>query len=51
MGFPDKVKLDLAKLTVHGHSFGGITALESAVKDQRIKCCVPMDAWFQLRKE
>ena len=46
MGFASEVSLDLDKLVVSGHSFGGITAISSAVKDKRIKACLPMDAWF-----
>ena len=40
------------KLVVGGHSFGGGTAIGSAVRDSRIKACVPMDPWlFPYEKE
>lgn len=44
--FPEGVSLDLGKLTVSGHSLGGITAIGAAVRDARIKVCLPMDPWF-----
>ena len=40
------VKLDLKKLTVIGHSFGGMTAIGAAMIDSRIKACCAMDPWF-----
>ena len=36
--FPDYVKLDLEKLIVGGHSFGGATATAVAEEDDRVKC-------------
>jgi platelet-activating factor acetylhydrolase len=46
LAFPEGVGLDLNKLAINGHSFGGITCIGSAVKDRRIKVCLPMDPWF-----
>lgn len=43
MGFPDGVKLDLDKLIVGGHSFGGITCLDTVKKDGRFKGCLTLD--------
>jgi hypothetical protein len=38
--------LDLDKIVMSGHSFGGITALSTSCKDSRIKVCLPLDPWF-----
>ena len=46
MKFPEGVGLDMSKLTISGHSLGGITAIGTAVRDARIKVCLPMDPWF-----
>ena len=40
------VKLDHKRMTVSGHSFGGITAITCAQTDQRFKACLPMDPWL-----
>jgi pimeloyl-ACP methyl ester carboxylesterase len=39
-------KLDLQKIAVAGHSFGGSTATVSAHKDERIKACAVLDSWL-----
>ena len=44
--FPEGVSLDLNKLTLSGHSLGGITVIGTAVRDARIKVCLPLDPWF-----
>ena len=41
----ESVKIDMDKLTVGGHSFGGITALEVA-KKHKIGACIAQDPWF-----
>ena len=38
--------MDLSKLAVSGHSFGGGTAIGCAGKDSRIKVCLTMDPWL-----
>lgn len=38
-------------LAVSGHSFGGITAIGAAIKDQRVKVSLPMDPWFYPYKD
>ena len=46
LDFPQGPSIDLDKLTMSGHSYGGITAVGAAAKDPRIKVCLPMDAWL-----
>jgi cephalosporin-C deacetylase-like acetyl esterase len=36
----------LQKLTVSGHSFGGITATRAAFLDSKVKSCLTFDPWF-----
>ena len=36
----------MSKLTMAGHSFGGITSLEAAKALDEIKYCVSLDPWF-----
>lgn len=45
LGFPPEVTLDLDKLVVNGHSFGGITSLLCA-QDERFKASLSLDPWF-----
>lgn len=40
------ISLDLGRLVVSGHSFGGATALAAAAKDRRVKAVSAMDPWF-----
>lgn len=47
LGFPKGVKLDLEKLVMAGHSFGGSSALNVTVTDPRVKACVVGDPWFE----
>ena len=47
LGFPDGVTLDISKLIIAGHSFGGMTAIEtSMLEPSRIKACITMDPWL-----
>ena len=46
LDFPAGITVDLMKLVVSGHSFGGITAILAAKNDPRIMNCLPMDPWF-----
>jgi len=39
-------KLDLQKIGVAGHSYGGSTAIVAAHKDERIKACAVLDSWL-----
>lgn len=39
-------KLDLDKLIVSGHSFGGGTCYAVAAEDKRFKACLPLDPWL-----
>ena len=39
-------KLDLQKIAVAGHSYGGSTATVAAHKDDRIKACAVLDSWL-----
>lgn len=46
LGFPDKVEIDTSRLIISGHSFGGITAINMAKEDPRIKLCATLDPWL-----
>ena len=46
--FGNKLNLDMSRLTVMGHSFGGVTAYTTAVEDGRIKHCVMIDPWLMV---
>ncbi|PIK42123.1 putative platelet-activating factor acetylhydrolase-like [Apostichopus japonicus] len=39
-------KLDLDRVAICGHSFGGGTSIVAMSKDSRFKCSVPLDAWL-----
>ena len=38
--------MDLGKLIVNGHSFGGGTVIGVAARDKRIKACIALDPWL-----
>lgn len=46
LGFPEGVELDLDKLILGGHSFGGCTAIVIANKDPRVKVLYGLDPWL-----
>jgi dienelactone hydrolase len=50
LGFPSQVKLDVDRLIVGGHSFGGLTALETAKNDPRVKAVFTFDPWLYVRR-
>lgn len=41
-----KGKLDLERIAICGHSFGGGTSVVAMAKDNRFKCSVALDAWL-----
>ncbi|CAB3990535.1 Platelet-activating factor acetylhydrolase [Paramuricea clavata] len=41
-----KDRLDLDKVSIMGHSFGGVTTIATLAKDKRFKCGIAMDAWM-----
>jgi len=47
--FPDWLKIDTKKIIVSGHSFGGMTAIKSAmIERSSVKACLTFDPWFYL---
>jgi dienelactone hydrolase len=46
LGFSEKVQIDTSRLIITGHSFGGITAINLAKSDARIKLCATLDPWL-----
>ena len=43
--FGAKVRLDLDKLIIGGHSFGGLSSILAAREDPRIKAVFTFDPW------
>mmetsp|Transcript_24451 Transcript_24451/g.37918 ORF Transcript_24451/g.37918 Transcript_24451/m.37918 type:complete len:86 (+) Transcript_24451:961-1218(+) len=43
--------MDLSRLIVGGHSFGGMTALQVAKNDARVKSVMTLDPWLFARNE
>lgn len=44
-GFGPNVRIDLDNLMMTGHSFGGVTAIEVASIDSRVKYLLTLDPW------
>jgi cephalosporin-C deacetylase-like acetyl esterase len=52
IGLPSTVKIDTEKLSIGGHSFGGMTAIHTAKDDPRVKVCGTLDPFlFSHHKE
>ena len=53
LNFPEGLSIDMNKMIVCGHSFGGMTVIEASRLDpQRIKACLTLDPWlFCCQKE
>ncbi len=39
-------RMDLNRIAIGGHSFGGATAITASYKDKRIKACFNLDGWI-----
>ena len=39
-------RMDLNRIAVGGHSYGGATAITSSYRDKRIKACFNLDGWI-----
>jgi pimeloyl-ACP methyl ester carboxylesterase len=51
-GLPPATRIDMSKLILGGHSFGGMTALHVAKDDNRVKLCGTLDPFlFSHHKE
>ena len=48
--FDSEVSLDIDKLVLGGHSFGGMTALSVAENDTRVKFVFTLDPWIWARQ-
>jgi pimeloyl-ACP methyl ester carboxylesterase len=46
LGFDESVTIDLDRLIVGGHSFGGMTAIATAHEDPRVKAIFGFDPWL-----
>ena len=51
LGFPDTLRLDMEKLVLGGHSFGGMTAVKVSEQDTRVKLCATFDPWLYCNHE
>ena len=38
--------VDINKIGIFGHSFGGGTSLAASILDDRIKTCISLDGWY-----
>ena len=46
LGFPDGIEIDIKKLIIGGHSFGGMTAIHTALNDDRVSLVATLDPWL-----
>ena len=46
-GDPFWKQVDLNRVGVMGHSFGGGTAIGVSIKDTRFKACIALDGWLE----
>ena len=46
LGFASGVRMDLEKLIVGGHSFGGMTALSVCQQNEKVKATFGLDDWI-----
>ena len=46
LDFPKNYSLDMSKLAMTGHSFGGTAAIMAAARNPEIKACLTMDPSF-----
>jgi cephalosporin-C deacetylase-like acetyl esterase len=46
LSFDNSVQIDLTKLVVGGHSFGGMTSIAVAHQDERVKAIFGLDPWL-----
>ena len=51
IGLPADLEFDEKKLTIIGHSVGGVTAINAARKISEIKAAIGLDSAYQLIKD
>lgn len=51
LGFGEGAQMDISKLIIGGHSFGGLTALQIAEKDARVRAVFTFDPWIWSRNQ
>ena len=49
--FPLSLRLDTGRITVAGHSFGGMSAIRASALDKRVRACLVFDPWLYVHEE
>ena len=46
IGFQQHIRIELNRLILGGHSFGGMTAISHASRDMRVRAVFALDPWL-----